>query len=47
VIAEHDAMIDALADHDNERLIALMNEHRRGGEAGTNMLLRNTTREGS
>ncbi|MFF0240405.1 GntR family transcriptional regulator [Rhodococcus pyridinivorans] len=47
VIAEHDAMIDALAHHDNERLIALMNEHRRGGEAGTNMLLRNTTREGS
>lgn len=47
VIAEHDAMIDALADHDNERLIALMNEHRRGGEAGTNMLLRNTTRAGS
>jgi len=44
VIAEHDAMIDALADHDNERLIALMNEHRRGGEAGTNMLLRTTSR---
>jgi len=44
VVAEHEAMIDALADHDNERLIALMNEHRRGGEAGTGMLLRNTTR---
>ncbi|MDJ0398947.1 GntR family transcriptional regulator [Rhodococcus rhodochrous] len=44
VIAEHDAMIDALTDHDNQRLIGLMNEHRRGGEAGTNMLLRNTTR---
>lgn len=47
VIAEHDAMIDALADHDNERLIGLMNEHRRGGEAGTSMLLRNTARGGS
>ena len=47
VIAEHDDMIDALADHDNERLITLMNEHRRGGEAGTSMLLRNTSRSGS
>ncbi|MGW0044784.1 GntR family transcriptional regulator [Rhodococcus sp. NPDC003348] len=44
VVAEHEAMIEALADHDNERLIELMNEHRRGGEAGTGMLLRNTTR---
>ncbi|MBM7459510.1 GntR family transcriptional regulator [Rhodococcus coprophilus] len=47
VVAEHDAMIDALTDQDNERLVALMNEHRRGGEAGTNMLLRNTTRPNS
>nr|WP_068166048.1 GntR family transcriptional regulator [Rhodococcus phenolicus] len=43
VIAEHDAMIDALTKHDNERLIMLMNEHRRGGEAGATMLLRNST----
>ncbi|WP_441346868.1 GntR family transcriptional regulator [Rhodococcus sp. SGAir0479] len=44
VVAEHDEMIQALADHDNGRLIELMNEHRRGGEAGTGMLLRRTGR---
>ena len=47
VVAEHDAMIDALADHDNDRLIAVMNDHRRGGEANTSMLLRKTTRTDS
>lgn len=43
VVAEHEAMIDALAAHDNDRLIDLMNEHRRGGERSTGILLRNTT----
>lgn len=47
VLDEHEAMIDALADHDNERLIALMDEHRRGGEAGASMLLRNTNSTGA
>lgn len=40
VVAEHDQMIDALARHDNEGLVALMNEHRRGGETSTGMMLR-------
>ncbi|WP_413251388.1 GntR family transcriptional regulator [Tomitella gaofuii] len=44
VVAEHQAMIDAIAAHDNERLIALMNEHRRGTESSTGLLLRNSTR---
>ncbi len=39
VLTEHDAMIDALAVGDNERLIALMAEHRHGGESGTAMVL--------
>jgi DNA-binding GntR family transcriptional regulator len=43
VVAEHDSMIEALAANDNDQLIDLMNEHRRGGEHSTGMLLRNTT----
>ena len=39
VCEEHDAMIEALADGDNTRLIELMDEHRRGGEANTGMIL--------
>jgi DNA-binding GntR family transcriptional regulator len=46
VVAEHDRMIEALARHDNERLVALMNEHRRGGETNTGIMLR-TTRTGA
>lgn len=42
VLAEHDAMISALAEHDNARLIELMNEHRRGGETSTGNMLRAT-----
>ena len=42
VVAEHDLMIEALARHDNERLVELMNEHRRGGETSTGMMLRTT-----
>lgn len=40
IIAEHESMIDALRDHDNERLVELMVGHRRGGEAGTSGMLR-------
>lgn len=40
VMVEHQEMIEVLVDHDNARLIELMNEHRRGGEAGTDVLLR-------
>ncbi|ABH00071.1 transcriptional regulator, GntR family protein (plasmid) [Rhodococcus jostii RHA1] len=40
VLAEHDQMIDALAEHDNERLIELMNLHRQGGEVSTGIMLR-------
>lgn len=43
VVKEHEAMIDALSTHDNNRLIELMNEHRRGGERSTGLLLRSTT----
>ncbi|WP_432421413.1 hypothetical protein [Nocardia carnea] len=32
VVVEHDRMVEALACHDNERLVVLMDEHRRGGE---------------
>ncbi|GAB99162.1 putative GntR family transcriptional regulator [Gordonia namibiensis NBRC 108229] len=39
VCGEHEEMIDALAEGDNARLIELMNEHRRGGEANTGMIL--------
>ncbi|MFW0793948.1 GntR family transcriptional regulator [Gordonia sp. CPCC 205515] len=39
VLAEHDAMIEALAVGDNERLVTLMAEHRQGGESGTAMVL--------
>ncbi|ETA05803.1 MULTISPECIES: GntR family transcriptional regulator [Gordonia] len=39
VCGEHDAMIDALAEGDNTRLVELMDEHRRGGEANTGMIL--------
>jgi DNA-binding GntR family transcriptional regulator len=42
VVAEHDQMIEALTRHDNERLVELMNEHRRGGETSTGMMLRAT-----
>lgn len=42
VVAEHDQMIEALVRHDNERLVALMDEHRRGGETSTGMMLRST-----
>ncbi|WP_281918405.1 GntR family transcriptional regulator [Nocardia sputorum] len=42
VVAEHDQMIEALARHDNERLVELMNEHRRGGETSTGIMLRAT-----
>lgn len=43
VCAEHDAMLDALADGDNTRLIDLMNSHRSGGEANTGELLSRTS----
>ncbi|WP_416382091.1 GntR family transcriptional regulator [Nocardia higoensis] len=42
VVSEHDQMIEALARHDNERLVALMDEHRRGGETSTGIMLRGT-----
>ncbi|WP_287482408.1 GntR family transcriptional regulator [Rhodococcus sp. (in: high G+C Gram-positive bacteria)] len=42
VIVEHEAMVDALVKHDNQRLVHLMDEHRRGGERSAGMLLRNT-----
>ncbi|MFI2559840.1 GntR family transcriptional regulator [Nocardia farcinica] len=42
VVAEHDQMIDALARHDNERLVTLMDEHRHGGETSTGIMLRAT-----
>ncbi|MGW4119610.1 GntR family transcriptional regulator [Nocardia sp. NPDC004711] len=42
VVAEHDQMIEALTRHDNARLVELMNEHRRGGETSTGMMLRAT-----
>lgn len=42
VVAEHDQMIEALTRHDNERLVELMNEHRRGGETSTGLMLRAT-----
>lgn len=40
VVAEHDHMIDALAEYDNDRLVELMNLHRRGGETSTGLMLR-------
>lgn len=40
VVAEHDQMIEALTRQDNERLVALMDEHRRGGERSTGIMLR-------
>ncbi|HLS77659.1 MAG TPA: GntR family transcriptional regulator [Nocardia sp.] len=46
VVTEHDQMIDALARHDNERLVRLMREHRRGGEESAGITLR-TTRTGA
>ncbi|MDS1116499.1 GntR family transcriptional regulator [Gordonia westfalica] len=39
VCAEHDAMVDALAAGDNNRLIELMNVHRQGGETSTGVML--------
>ncbi|WP_280507967.1 GntR family transcriptional regulator [Nocardia flavorosea] len=39
VIAEHDQMIEALDDHDNDRLGELMNQHRRGGETSAEVML--------
>ncbi|WP_280218196.1 GntR family transcriptional regulator [Nocardia neocaledoniensis] len=45
VVGEHDQMIEALARQDNERLVALMDEHRRGGERSTGIMLR-TSRTG-
>jgi DNA-binding GntR family transcriptional regulator len=39
VLAEHEAMIDALKAHDNQRLVELMNAHRHGGESSTSVLL--------
>ncbi|MEV0354858.1 GntR family transcriptional regulator [Nocardia sp. NPDC050697] len=44
VVAEHDQMIDALTRNDNERLVTLMDEHRRGGERSAGIMLR-TARE--
>ncbi|MGF0313408.1 GntR family transcriptional regulator [Rhodococcus sp. IEGM1428] len=40
VLREHEDMIAALAAHDNDSLIAIMNNHRRGGESSTNVMLR-------
>ncbi|WP_422395724.1 GntR family transcriptional regulator [Rhodococcus sovatensis] len=40
ILEEHEDMIAALADHDNHRLVELMNAHRRGGESGTSTVLR-------
>ncbi|WP_254925543.1 MULTISPECIES: GntR family transcriptional regulator [Nocardiaceae] len=40
ILAEHEAMIDALCEHDNEQLVTLMVEHRKGGESGTSVMLR-------
>ncbi|MBT2272035.1 GntR family transcriptional regulator [Rhodococcus qingshengii] len=40
VVSEHDQMIEALASNDNERLIDLMNLHRKGGEISTAIMLR-------
>ncbi|MGW0002694.1 GntR family transcriptional regulator [Nocardia grenadensis] len=40
VVAEHDQMIEALAEHDNERLDELMNLHRQGGEISAGVMLR-------
>lgn len=40
ILEEHESMIDALRDHDNERLVSLMVGHRRGGESGTSVMLR-------
>ncbi|MET7769983.1 GntR family transcriptional regulator [Nocardia sp. NPDC005366] len=42
VVAEHDLMLEALAEHDNDRLIELMNLHRHGGETSTGIMLRAT-----
>ncbi|MGW5381216.1 GntR family transcriptional regulator [Nocardia sp. NPDC003963] len=42
VVAEHDQMIEALTEHDNDRLDELMNLHRRGGETSTGVMLRAT-----
>ncbi|WP_324195725.1 GntR family transcriptional regulator [Nocardia elegans] len=42
VVAEHDQMIEALARHDNDRLVELMDEHRHGGETSTGIMLRAT-----
>lgn len=40
VLAEHDAMVDALAAGDNEKLVSLMTEHRSGGESGASVVIR-------
>ncbi|MFD4407519.1 GntR family transcriptional regulator [Nocardia sp. NPDC058499] len=40
VVAEHDQMIEALSEHDNERLDELMNLHRQGGEISAGVMLR-------
>ncbi|MEU1525449.1 GntR family transcriptional regulator [Nocardia rhamnosiphila] len=45
VVAEHEKMIDALAAHDNDRLVELMEQHRRGGEASTGLMLRTTRQD--
>ncbi|MGI5219051.1 GntR family transcriptional regulator [Nocardia sp. CA-290969] len=42
VLAEHDQMIEALAEYDNDRLDELMNLHRQGGETSTGTMLRAT-----
>lgn len=39
VCDEHDDMVDALVAGDNNRLIELMNVHRKGGEASTGVML--------
>lgn len=45
VLAEHDEMIEALVDGDNERLVALMTEHRSGGESGASVVIRGGRKE--
>ena len=44
VLAEHDAMVDALTDGDNDRVVALMAQHRQGGESGATVVLQTSRR---